>query len=336
MHFRTASAISLALLTACNLPTDAGDYVQQYVIYGNIAAGAHSPDTLFVSRTSPIGESSEIADRWISDALVTLSGGGSTVTLEAVPGVPGRYLDLSATPMIFQPGVTYALEVTIGGSLLTASATIPDSLSVGSIAMVSACDGVAVTVPPVNLNLGSNGPADFAAAIAGDWSGLAMDTIIYREGPCYSASFVSIPLMVLEWSSDSLEGIIRATTLALDQDPQRAIIDSSFQARAFKGRLQEDEDGNLYRPSPFTWNLSNTEVWLSWLFFNYTGPHLITLELTDHQIADYFAGDPFNQNPLLEPQGNIEGGKGLFYASRKVQFAIWVERESEAAAKGAR
>ena len=328
MRFKTAGAISLAALMACNLPTDAGDYVQQYVIYGNIAAGAHSPDTIFVSRTSPIDESSETADRWISDAVVTLTGGGATATLQAVPGRPGRYLDLEPAPMTFQPGVTYALEVTIDGLVLLATATVPDSFSVASIVLDSACDGVAEVVRLVDLHLGDHSLSDFALAVGGDLSGLVMDTVIYREGPCYSASFVSIPLMVLEWSSDTLEGIIRATSLALDQSPQRAIIDTSFQAHAFKGHMLEDDDGNLYRPSPFTWNLSNTEVWLSWLFFNYSGPHLITLEITDHQIADYFAGDPFDMNPLIEPHGNIEGGKGLFYASRKVQFPVWVERET--------
>ena len=260
--------------------------------------------------------------------MVTITGGGATAALQAVPGRPGRYLDLGLAPMTFRPGVSYTLEASIDGTLLSATATVPDSFSVASIALESVCKGVAEVVRPVELHFSEHSLSDFAAAASGDWSGLVMDTIIYREGPCYSASFVSIPLMVLEWSSDTLEGIIRATTRALDQSPQRAIIDTSFQARAFKGQMLEDENGNPYRPSPFTWNLSNTEVWLSWLFFNYSGPHLITLELTDHQIADYFAGDPFDMNPLIEPQGNIEGGKGLFYASRNVQFPVWVEWET--------
>ena len=325
------------MMMACNLPTDAGKYTQQYVIYGQIAAGAHSPDTVFVSRTSPIGESHEVADRWISNAVVTISGAGSAVILTAVPERPGRYLDLGSTPMTFQPGATYTLEASIDGATLSASATIPDSLSVASIVSnESMCEGVVVTVPIANLHLGDNSNTDLAAAVGGNWSSLVMDTIIYKEGRCYTASFVSIPLMMLEWSSDTLEGIIRITTLALDRSSQNAIIDTSFQAHAFKGHMLEDGEGNLYRQSPFTWNLSNTEVWLSWLFFNYVGPHLVTVEITDHQIADYFAGDPFDQYPLIEPQGNIEGGKGLFFASNKVTFPIWVTKEATTAAKGSR
>ncbi len=321
---------ALALLAACDDPGGGNDYVEQLVVYGRISAGSTSPDTVFVSRTSALDEPFENDNRWVSAALVTLSGGGQTVTLDPVAGRPGRYIDQGAQSLTIEPGATYTLTVEFEGDRLTASATVPDSLAIASIGSTAFICGNAIdTVVAINLYLEDNDPLGVeSAAETRDWTGLSMDTVLYREGPCYSASFLSTPLFIIQWVGDGSGGILRAYSQALDTVPGRAIIDSSFPAHAFKGHMARDEEGNLYRSPLVTFNASSTDLRFSWLFFNYTGPHIISMELTDENLPAYLEGDPLGQNPLIEPQGNIVGGKGLFYASVVKRFPVWVTRQT--------
>ena len=327
----------LLLLAACDDSSTGNDYVEELVVYGRISADSSWPDTVFVSRTSPLDQPFENENRWVSDALVTLSAGGQTVTLVPVTGNPGRYLDPGMPQAIgpshllpIEPGVTYMLTVEYEGNRITASATVPDSLAIESIGSTAFICGNAIdTVAAINLYLEDNEPFDIeSAAETRDWTGLSMDTVLYREGLCYSTSFLSTPLFIIHWVGDGPGGLLRAYSQALDTSPDRAIIDSSFAAHAFKGHMLRDGQGNLYRSPLVTFNASSTDLRFSWLFFNYTGPHIISMELTDENLPAYLEGDPLGMNPLIEPQGNIVGGKGLFYASVVKRFPVWVARQT--------
>ena len=323
----------LLLLAACNDSGTGNDYVEELVVYGRISAGSNLPDTVFISRTSPLNLPFENEDRWVSDAVVTLTGGGQTITLEPVAGHPGRYLDpglpnsLFPSPLLpIEQGITYMLAVEHDGDLLTASATVPDSLAIESIGSTDfICDGAIDSVAAINLYLEENDPNSLDWMIqSGYWDFRDMDRVYYRQGPCYSTSFLSTPLFIIRWTGYGLGGLMRAYSQALA--PNNAIIDSSFAANAFKGPMSRDAEGNLYRSAMVTFNASSTDLRFSWLFFNYTGPHLITMELTDENLPAYLEGDPLGMNPLIEPQGNIIGGKGLFYASVVKRFLVSVGR----------
>jgi hypothetical protein len=187
-----------------------------------------------------------------------------------------------------------------------------------------------VPIPSIDLNQESNSVLEIEAALAtGDFNTLAMDTVYYREGPCYSVSFASAPLFVVAWQAEPASGLIRTVTQALEDTPENAIIDSSFSANGFKGPMLLDKDGNYYRPGIFTWNSSSSIVPFNWLYFNYYGPHLITVEITDNAIQDYFEGDPLRQNTYALPKSNIVGGYGLFYSSYAQQFPVYVASDQD-------
>ncbi|MFC1543594.1 hypothetical protein ACFL4K_03535, partial [Candidatus Neomarinimicrobiota bacterium] len=75
-------------------------------------------------------------------------------------------------------------------------------------------------------------------------------------------------------------------------------------------------------------NQSIEVIPFSWLYFNYYGPHLITVEITDTALREYLEGDPLGQNPYTIPNTNIEGGHGLFYSSYTQSFFVYVAPES--------
>ena len=316
----------LALLAACDDAGTGNDYVEELVVYGRISAGSALPDIFVVSRTSPLDEPFENDNRWVSGALVTLSGGGQTVALPEITGFPGHYLERGTQLLNIEPGITYTLTVEFEGDRLTASATVPDSLAITSIGSTAFMCGDAVdTVAAINLYLDENDPLDVenASSLIGR-EGLAMDTVLYREGPCYSTSFLSTPLFIVQWRGYNSGELLRAYSQAVGHLVGRNIIDSSFSANAFKGQM----DSNGHRTPLVFFNASSTDLAFSWLFFNYTGPHIITMELTDENFPAYLEGDPLGVNPLVEPQGNIVGGKGLFYASVVKRFPVWVARQT--------
>lgn len=329
MFIKTVSAImglGLLFLVSCELPSEQSIYHEKLVVFGHLDAGWPGVDTFFVSLSHTIGESHESDETWVDDARVTLSGGNSTFDLTAVPGRPGRYLDASVPPHIIRPGTTYRLDVEWEEYEVTAGTTVPDTVSIMSIGSSDwTCQGNPVVVEPINLYERENTREEVLYALeSGDFSALSMDTVMYREGACYSTSFASIPLFLIRWEADSLHGIIRTVTLALEDSPANSIVDSSFSANTFKGPMYVDEDGNHYRPNPFVWNSMIRDIPFSWLYFNYYGPHMITVQVTSQSLRDYFTGDPVSQNPYTLPASNIEGGYGLFSASFSRHFFVYV------------
>ncbi|MFC1483875.1 DUF4249 family protein [Candidatus Neomarinimicrobiota bacterium] len=317
----------LFLFSGCELPTEQGEYQENLVVFGHLTANSPVVDTVYVSRSSSIDESHETAKRWISDAKVVLSDGATVFQLEPVPGRPGRYLDLSQAPNIIEPNRTYTLTVEWGYDLIQASTTVPDEFSLRSINIPNwDCQGESIMVPEIELHLESNTSQTLARALyTGDFAGLVVDTVLYREGPCFSTSFASVPLFALQWEAGSAPGVIRTVTVALDDGMENAIVDTSFAANIFKESMLVDEVGNYYRSPVFTWNSASEIIPFSWLYFNYSGLHLITVETTDNSMQEYFEGDPLRQNPYVLPNSNIEGGYGLFYSSFARSFLVEVQ-----------
>jgi len=316
----------LLLMVSCELPTEESIYEEKLVVFGHLVANSPIVDTFFVSLTRTIEESHESDEGWVTDATVTLSDGQISFELTPVEGRPGRYLDTSMPPFIVHPQKTYELFVEWEKYEVSASTTVPDTFTINSVGSSDwSCEGVPAIVEPINLYEQENNKEKVYYALStGDFSVLSMDTVIYREGLCYSTSFASIPLFILSWEADPKPGVIRTISLALDDTSTNSIIDSSFSANAFKGSMYVDDLGNYYRPNPFVWNSAMKEIPFSWLYFNYYGPHMIFIEVTSESLQDYFKGDPLRQNPYELPHSNIEGGYGLFSASFSRQFFVYV------------
>ena len=320
------AAASLLLLASCELPVEGGEYEERLVVFGHLTADAPIMDTVTVSLTYEISESHEAQAKWLADAMVTLSDGEESFDLSPVAGRPGRYLDASFPPHLIRPATTYDLTVEWEDYRVNASTTVPDTFLLSSnLSTEWTCEGQPVEVPAIDLHEDDNDPLVIQYALmTGDYSLLAMDTVMYREGPCHSTSFMSVPLFVVEWLADSTAGVVQIMTLALDDTVTNAIVDTSLAALAFKGFMEEDEDGNLYRSGLFSWNSSIRQIPFNWLFFNYYGPHLITIQVTDENLRKYFEGNPGGFNPFISPNSTVEGGYGLFYSSYARTFFVHI------------
>lgn len=317
---------ALVLAVACNLPVEESAYEEKLVVFGHLVASGQTADTIFVSRSFEIEESHEDQSKWVADATVTIFDGETTFVLAPVAGRPGRYLEQAPPRHIIRPGWTYRLDVVWGDDQVTAFTTVPDSFALTSTTSSDwLCEGEPVPVDSIALYEDEYSETAWRQAVAsGDFSALAMDTVIYREGPCHTTSFASIPLFLLKWETFDPTGIIRVSTLALDDTVSHAIVDSSLAANIFKGPLHVDEDGNHFRPGSFVWNSSIGNIPFTWLYFNYYGPHLITVEVTDDHFSEYFEGNPLRQSNFSMPTSNIEGGYGLFSSSNARSFFVHV------------
>ncbi len=351
---------------SCEPPVEATAYEEKLVVYGNLIANAPLMDTVFVSRSYEIDEPHESKGKWISNAEVVIVGAGDTVIMSPTLGNAGRYVD-STSVHIVQPNVEYTLDVTCEDYKefqITATTLVPDSVFIQSVGSQDwECEGEPEEINPIDLHLENESMVQFAFTTGNPnlLLTLTMDTVVYREGPCYTTSFVSVPIFILEWESETEPGMVRVVSWALEdtvkemepfkdidgdslfdegepfqdinQSGERdlylvnAIIDTSLSAMAFKGPMFRDEDGNYYRPNPAVWNLSQNELDFGWMSFNYYGVHLIIIQATDHNFSDYFEGDPFRQNQYILPNSNIEGGYGLFSSSYYRYFLVYVAPE---------
>ena len=313
------------LLVSCELPVEQNPYEEKLVVFGNLVANLPVIDTVFISLSYRIEEPHEREAKWVGAADVTLTDGETSFPLFPVAGKPGRYLDTTFSHII-QPSMTYELEVMWEGYQVRATTTVPDTFTLRSIPSSRwACNGEPEWVRAINLHQQENTPERVRLALMnGDWGSLAMDTVVYRDGECWSASFASIPLFIIKREADYEPGLMRIVSLALDDTATNAIVDTSLSAAAFKGPMYRDENGNYYRPNPFVWNSKQPEQPINWIYFNYYGPYLITVVAMDQSIHDYFQGDPFQINQYVLPDGNIQGGYGLFSSSFARPFLVYV------------
>ncbi|RMF07747.1 MAG: DUF4249 family protein [Candidatus Neomarinimicrobiota bacterium] len=345
------------LITACELSSPQVSYVQRLVVFGNLNAGLPMVDTLFVSRSSSIEENIEADSLYIAAAVVTISDGDTTLPVPPVPGRPGRYL---ADPgFIFQPGVSYRLQVVWQGDTVTAVTTTPEKMEFSSTASDAyVCDGVPIHLDSINVHNVSlqNVNGTFLPLPSG-----RIDTVVYRTAGCFTESFASIPYFLLNFNAEDYN-TVRILSLALEADTKglepyedlngngsweegaepfvdynrngvrdstyiNLIYDTTFTSKAWKGEYLRDEQNNPYRYNPFVWAVDSSPIPLTWLFFNYYGLHLMVLQATDGAYTEYFSGDPSGTNQYLLPDSNIEGGYGLFSSTYSSFFYVYIKPE---------
>ncbi|MFC1583043.1 DUF4249 family protein [Candidatus Neomarinimicrobiota bacterium] len=317
----------IVLISGCEWGMEESAYEEQLVVFGHLRANNPLLDTVYVSLSHAIDESIDLPAKWISDATVTLWDGETPAfCLQPVEGRPGRYLDQHWRPHFIHRARLYEMAVTWEEYRAHAYTQVPDTFVVESTASTEwSCLGQPVTIQAIDLHDTENGPNEIVRALeSGNYRSLKMDTVYYRQDVCYASSLASIPLFILQLESESSSDsyVARITTLALDDAVHHAIIDTSSLANTLKGTMQEDENGNLYRSNSHTWSSGADIIFFNWLSFNYYGPHLVTIEVTDESLHDYLEGSAEGYNPFKPPGGNIEGGHGLLYSSYTYLFVV--------------
>ncbi len=322
-------------------------------------------DTCYVSLSSSIENQVEIDSLYISDATVTITRLSTSDVYEAapVPGRKGRYLTHDS--IIFQPGETYSLYAKWNQYEVTAETTIPDGMDFYSPENETYfCNGEEMIVPSVTTDnfelewLNYMNQPDTLIHLIDPFS---ISNAIYKNGGCYTESFASFPLFMLNFEADNY-GAIKVMTLALeannrDLEPfddldengqydesidtfldynrngtrdssfSNIIYDTTLVYRLWKGEYFRDDRGDPYRVNPFFWQMSQPPLPMNWLYFNYYGLHIIMLEATDDAYYNYYSGDPAGQNIYVLPESNIIGGYGLFSSTNAKAFLVNIIRE---------
>jgi hypothetical protein len=100
--------------------------------------------------------------------------------------------------------------------------------------------------------------------------------------------------------------------------------------KLWKNEYTFDTESRLRFTNPFVWLADTSPIPMMWLYFNYYGLQLITVQSVDQAYYDYFTGDPFvfnsQQNQFILPDSNIENGYGLFSSSLSKSFFIYADR----------
>jgi hypothetical protein len=356
------------MMLSCEFEDTVAAYEDKLVIFCNLPANlplGTIGDTCFISLSSSIEDEVEPEDLYISNAVVTITQASTNEVFPVSPVLNriGRYL--TADSIIFQPGETYTLHAVYGEFEVSAETTIPSGMDYFSPDnQTQKCEGVEQVVPAVNtenfdlqwLNYMDN-PDTIIQLI--DF--YTISTAVYRKGSCYTESFASFPLFMLDFEADNY-ATIKVTTVALEayqrglepfedlnsdgeynEDSEtftdfnrngihdstfvNLIYDTSLVYKLWKENYLRDEHGDPYRVNPFTWQVSLPPVPMSWLFFNYYGLTLVILEATDDAYYNYYSGDPAGQNQYLLPESNIIGGYGLFSSTNAKAFLVNIERE---------
>lgn len=320
----------IVLFWACEPIDKAGVYEEKLVVFGNLVANNTLTDTIYISRSYSIAEPHEGEGKWIPDADVTLFDGKTTIQLKSVEDRPGRYVDPQGRYRVV-PNTTYDLNIQWQDHYLTASTTVPDTLRLRSVPSTDwECNGEAVYVDTINLYEKENTPFKIRLAFTtNNFSILSMDTVVYKEGSCYTTSFASVPMFVIKWEAESEPGFMRLISYALKDDHENAIVDTTLSAHIFKGHMLVDSLGLYYWTNPLVWNLSQKMLDFGWLSFNYYGPHMIEIQVVDKASQEYYRGFPMGmpQNQYILPASNVEGGYGLFSSTYSKVFFIYVKPE---------
>ncbi len=365
---RTFIPLLSLFFVSCDFDDAVATYEDKLVVFCNLPANlpmGPAGDTCFVSMSSSIDDPQNVEDLYIEDAVVTIthSSTNKVYDVSSVPGQKGRYL--TPDSIIFQPGETYTLNVASGEYVVTATTTIPSGMDFYSPENeVQKCEGEEQVVPSVNTEnfelhwLNYLDDPDTLLQLV-DLN--LISSAVYRTGSCYTESFASFPLFMLDFEADDY-ATIKVSTFALeayerglepfddlngdlqfnvdsetftdfnrngifDSTFVNLIYDTSLVYKLWKEDYFRDENGDPLRVNPFTWQVSLPPVWMSWLFFNYYGLTLVILEATDDAYYNYFSGDPAQQNQYLLPDSNIEGGYGLFSSTNGKAFLVNIIRE---------
>ena len=326
------------------------------VVYFNIDANSNYWGPGYITNIQTIGDS-HIGNNQIETAEVFIEELGTEITYDQDRNYyMAITINENERPL---PENEYHLNVNIDGEVYTSSTVIPGDFVLSNptptISDCWQCNGVPVTVEGITIDNSGEQELDdlLYDRYLNDIDNLitelednpnVSDVKYYNDDEtlqgveCYTESFASVPLFSVKIPDyPSNTSMFKITTIALNDDMEESIQDTSISATLFKGESHYDEDSNTYyRSNPYAFNLSGNEdvciqdgssiINMSWLFFNYYGPHIVVISAMDENSGDYFEGDPLGFNPYIAPNSNINNGYGLFSSSNSIFFFVNIVR----------
>ncbi len=200
--------LSFVFLSSC-INDDTIEYEEKLVLWANIQANFPLTDTVFVSHTSALDEHAVSGQLWISAAEVRVIGDTVNLLLPPVPSRPGRYF--TDNNYVFQGGATYKVMAIYKSDTVSGTTTVPEKMEITSVPeSIFACQGKSYTVPKVNVN--NFDPFTWPPSITGP-----IDTVILRQGECFTESFASYPLYQVDFNQEDYE-TVRILTYATEAD----------------------------------------------------------------------------------------------------------------------
>ncbi|MDP6261456.1 MAG: DUF4249 family protein [Candidatus Marinimicrobia bacterium] len=196
------------IFMSCSINDENIVYEEKLVLWANIQANFPLVDTVFVSRSAALDENAVSEELWISDAEVRVIGDSINLLLQPVAGRAGRYF--TDEDYVFQGGGTYQVLVIHENDTVSGITTVPEKMEITSVPESNfECDGNVYTVPEINVN---NFNPFFFPPITG-----SVDTVILRQGKCFTESFASYPLFQVDFNEEDYQ-TVRILNYALEAD----------------------------------------------------------------------------------------------------------------------
>ena len=257
-------------IQSCSFDDDTIDYEEQLVVFASINAGFPVFDTVFVSRTANINESIDAADLYIDNAnvkLINMSdsselnfyslGNGryypTDISLQNVDSVSRYWLDY-----VISSGTTYRLVVIQGQDSVIAQTNVPEKIVITPANMpdYNCPDGSNQPVSTIDVNNLENLTFDQMLALYQnpveyiESNNINVDSVEFKIGDCYTKSFASIPMFVVDFNQNDYNTIqIISNALETDRVDLEPFVDENGNGLFDEGEDFSDRNRNGLRDS---------------------------------------------------------------------------------------
>jgi hypothetical protein len=314
--FNRFSGLVLVLALALSGCDSAGtaDYVEQVVVSAFLETDAALP-SVFLSRTGPINEPFDAAERAVTNAVVTVERLSVSGTVEATVAYThtalGQYVPPDTAP-VATGGTRYRLTVRAPGfETITAETTVPvaNTLIQGPVASIRYLTGQGPEVTISTTSVGGRQAAYIASiqALAPfEFQRVTVDgETRYRSVP-NPERFAPVPL-VQRFADCEVEA---AGTLLCNEDPSDGATGTSPIINEQSYEILPD---------------GSALVRIPWIGFGFYGPARIELISLDAAMQDFVetqatqgGGTTLSPGEIPNVTTNIQGGLGVFGAFARV------------------
>ena len=259
-------------ITSCDFDDNLIEYEEQLVVFASINAGFPVSDTVYVSRTAGVSESTDAQDLYIDDANVKLINVSDGSELHFYSIGNGRYhpVDLSVPNLdsvliqwmeyIIESGTTYRLVVTHDGDSVMAQTNVPEQIEIapeesydfrcpdGSLEPIKMIDvNNLENLTFQELSLLYQNPVQYI-----EENSINVDYVDFKIGDCYSKSFASAPLFSVDFNEEDYNTIqIISYALEADAVDMEPFEDENQNGMFDEGEKFSDRNRNGLRDSCF-------------------------------------------------------------------------------------
>ena len=259
-------------ISSCDFDDNLIEYEEQLVVFASINAGFPVSDTVYVSRTAGVSESTDAQDLYIDDANVKLINVSDGSELHFYSIGNGRYhpVDLSVPNLdsvltqwieyIIESGTTYRLVVTYDGDSVMAQTNVPEQIEIAPEESYNfRCpDGSLEPTKMIDVNNLENltfqelsllyqNPIQYI-----EENSINVDSVDFKIGDCYSKSFASAPLFSVDFNEEDYNTIqIISYALEADAVGMEPFEDENQNGMFDEGEKFSDRNRNGLRDSCF-------------------------------------------------------------------------------------